>query len=302
MKNFIQGKSNDRYKIGQRVIWITILLNILLAIIKIIVGIISNSNAILADGIHTVSDVGSSLGLIVGLFISNKPEDKQHQYGHEKAESIAAFLLSVILIAVGFKLGISSFKLLFSKELTIPSISAVWAAIISILVKELQFRISINTGKKINSNALIADAWHHRSDALSSIAAFIGILGARLGYPFLDPLAGLIVSIVVIKVGIEIFMDGYNELMDESIEEEKLKELIQKISRHRDVVAINDIKARKHGSKVFIDMAISVDANITVKKGHDIAVDVENIVYDNIDNVKDVLVHVNPSKNGKYKK
>lgn len=283
-----------RYKIGQKVIWLTIVLNIILAIGKIIIGIVANSSAILADGIHTVSDVGSSLGLIVGLFIANKPEDMEHQYGHEKAESIAAFLLSILLIAVGINIGYSSIKLVIVGNTVAPGIPAVWAAAISIFIKEIQFRISIRAGKRINSSALIADAWHHRSDALSSIAALLGIIGARMGYLFLDPLAGLIVSIIVIKVGVEIFLKGYNELMDVSIEEEKIENLIEKIISHKDVKTINDIKARRHGSKVFVDIEIAVDPNITVAQGHGIAEDVEKIVFKNIDRVKDVLVHVNP--------
>lgn len=283
-----------RYKASQKIIWITIVLNIILACGKIIIGFTAKSNAILADGIHTVSDIGSSLGLIVGLFIASKPEDLEHQYGHEKAESVATFLLSLLLLAVGLNIGYSSFKLIISGDIATPGIAAIYAAVISILIKELQFRISIKAGKKLNSNVLIADAWHHRSDALSSFAALIGIIGARMGYKFLDPLAGIIVSIIVIKAGIQIFLNALNELMDVSIEIEKIEELAHKILAHNEIKTINDIKARKHGSKVFVDVEIAVDPDITVSKGHDIAEDVENIIYSNVENIKDVLVHVNP--------
>ncbi|WP_207750654.1 cation diffusion facilitator family transporter [Anaeromonas gelatinilytica] len=284
----------NRYKSSQKVIWITIFLNTFLSILKIVIGLLANSNAMLADGIHSMSDVGSSLGIIVGLFIAKKPEDKEHQYGHEKAETIATFMLSMLLIAVGLNIGYSSVKLIFSGDVQVPGVAAIWAAIISIIVKEIQFRISMRTGKKINSDVLIADAWHHRSDALSSIAALIGIIGSRLGYGFLDPLAGLIVSIIVVKVGVEIFIKGTNELMDESLEEEKLIKIVNSVLSHKGVKTINDIKARKHGSMAYVDIEIAVDPNISVIEGHDIAEDVENIVYEKIDNIKSVLVHVNP--------
>ncbi len=289
----------DRYKQGQRIIWITIILNIILAIGKIGIGIFSKSNAILADGIHTASDVASSIGIIVGLFIAKKPEDTRHQYGHEKAESIVTLILSLVLIFTGLKIGYSSIVMVFTKTAVIPGLPAAWAAAISVIVKEIQFRLTLNVGKKIRSDAFIADAWHHRTDALSSIAVLIGIIGSRLGYKLLDPLAGFIVSLIVIKVGIEIFIKVFDELMDVSISEEKLNLILENIIQHEEVIAVNDIKARKHGSKVFVDISIAVKHDITVKKGHDISEDVENTIYKCIDNVKDVMVHVNPCTNDK---
>jgi len=289
---------NERYRIGQRVTWITIVINIILAIGKVGTGIIANSTAMLADGIHTISDVGSSIGIVVGFFISKKPEDSKHQYGHEKAESIAGFILSLLLISVGIKIGYSAIEIMFSKSTyTTPGALAVWAAGISIIVKEIQYRISINAGRKINSSAIMADAWHHRSDAFSSIAALIGIIGSRLGYRILDPLAGLIVSIIIVKVGTELFLQGYNELMDSSIEEEELNKLVNKIVADTGIKDINQIRARRHGSKVFVDIEICVEPDITVAKGHSLAEEVEDVVYDNIQNAKSVLVHVNPCDN-----
>lgn len=288
---------NERYRIANRITWVTIIINVALAIAKIGIGIIASSTAMMADGIHTVSDVGGSIGIIAGFFISKKPEDSKHQYGHEKAESIAGFVLSLLLISVGFKIGFSAIQMMISGNTKVPGSLAAWAALISILVKELQFRLALNAGKKINSSALLADAWHHRSDALSSIAALIGILGARMGYSILDPLAGLAVSIIVIKVGIELFLQGYNELMDSSLDEDVLIFLADKISNDTGIKNINDLKARKHGSKVFVDIEICVEPDISVYEGHEFAEEVEKIVYSNLDNVKNVLVHVNPCEN-----
>ncbi len=290
---------NERFRIASRITWFTIVLNVVLAIGKIGIGIISSSTAMIADGVHTVSDVGSSLGIIVGFFISNKPEDSKHQYGHEKAESIAGFVLSLMLIAVGIKIGYSSIELMISGNTKIPGILALWAALISIFVKEFQYRITIREGKKINSSALMADAWHHRSDALSSIGTLIGIAGARLGYKILDPLAGFIVSVIVIKVGIDLFLKGYNELMDSSIEENELTQISSLIMKETKIESISDLKARKHGSKIFVDVEVCVDPDISVLEGHDIAEDVENVIYGNLDNVKKVLVHVNPCVNNR---
>lgn len=285
----------ERYKEGQKVLMLSILLNIGLTILKILVGIIGNSQAILADGIHTMTDAASSIGLILGLHMAAKPEDKDHPYGHEKAESISTFLLSIILIAVGLNLAYGAIMTLIKGTEAIPSIWAIYAAGISIVVKEIQFQISYKKGKQINSDALIADAWHHRSDALSSIGALFGVIGARIGYPIADPIAGGLVSVIVIKVGLEIFFKTYNELMDMSIEEEKLVNISNKIIEYNKVSQLREIKARKHGSVVYVDVIITVKPGITVCEGHKIAEDVENIIYGQIDNIKDIMVHVEPN-------
>lgn len=285
---------DKRYKMGEQITWVVIIINIALAILKIFIGITGNSKGMIADGIHTVSDVGSSLGIIIGFFISKKPEDFKHQYGHEKAESISGFMLSLFLIATGAKIGYSALQSIFLGNIEIPKIITLWMAFISIIIKEVQFRITMNVGKKINSNALIADAWHHRSDALSSIAVLLGILGARAGYPIFDALAGIAVSIIVIKVGIELFIMGYNELMDSSIAEEKLFDLAANIMNNTKVTNINEIRTRVHGSKAFIDMKICVPSNMSVQEGHAISEEVEHIAYKEIDNLKDIIVHVNP--------
>lgn len=289
---------NIRYKMGEQITWVVIIINIALAIIKIFIGVIGKSKGMIADGIHTISDVGSSLGIIIGFFISKKPEDSKHQYGHEKAESISEFMLSLFLIATGVKIGYSAIQSIFLKGIETPSIITLWVALVSIVIKEIQFRMTINVGKKINSSALIADAWHHRSDALSSIAVLLGILGARAGYPIFDALAGIAVSLIVIKVGIELFITGYNELMDSSIAEEKLFDLADKIMDNTKVTNINEIRTRVHGSKAFIDMKICVPNNISVEEGHEISEEVERIAYEEIDNLKDIIVHVNPCDKG----
>lgn len=287
-------KKMERYEEGKKVLWLSILLNFVLTVLKIGVGIIGSSQAILADGIHTLTDVASSIGLIFGLHVAAKPEDKEHPYGHEKAESIATFLLSIILIAVGLNIGYGAIKSLISGTEGVPSIWAVYVAILSIIIKEMQFQLSYRKGKAIKSDALIADAWHHRSDALSSIGALIGVVGARFGFAAADPIAGAMVSLIVIKVGLEIFFKTYNELMDMSIDEEKISEIKTRIKSHGRVESLREIKARKHGSVVYLDVIITVNPDMSVSEGHQIAEDVECIIRAHVCSVKDVMVHVEP--------
>ncbi len=286
--------NKERYRIGNKVTIITIIINIILAVVKVSAGILFNSTAILADGIHTISDVGSSIGIIISFFISSKPEDMKHQYGHEKAESIAGFVLAIFLTGVGLIIGYTSIIRIVQKQAGFPGILTAWIAGLSILIKEFQFRLSMYGGKKINSNALIADAWHHRSDAFSSIAALIGIVGSRMGYAFLDPIAGLLVSIIVIRVGLQLFISGFNELMDTSIARDKLEHLQNQILTNIKVKHVSQIRSRQHGPKVFIDMHLCVDPNITIRDGHTIVHEIKDIVMENVLNTKDVIISVNP--------
>ena len=175
-----------------------------------------------------------------------------------------------------------------------PGISALYMALISIAIKEWQYRIAYKAGKEVSSSALIADAWHHRSDALSSVAAFIGIAGARMGYTMLDPIAGLIVSLIVLKVGFDIFKQCFQELIDVSIHLEDLQRVIDLILKEKKILKINDIRTRKHGSKVFVDVRVSVDPNMDIYDGHSIAEEVEDIIKNEVKNVKDVIVHLDP--------
>ncbi|OPJ55073.1 cation diffusion facilitator family transporter [Alkalithermobacter paradoxus] len=284
---------DDRLNESTNVTIKSIVINIVLSISKIGAGVFGNSNAMVADGIHSASDIVTSIGVLLGNIIARKPNDEDHNYGHEKAETLVAFVLSLILIYVGFKIGSSSFKLIFNlNDIKTPTILPIIAAIVSILLKEYQFYITIKVANKINSPSLKADAWHHRSDSLSSIGALLGIIGSRLGFKILDPIAGVLVSILVIKVGIDILKTSANELLDYSInkdEEEKIRNIIISVEG---VNHITSFKSRKHGPYVYIDLAICVDPNITVYKGHEIAHNVEDKIKESIDNIKGIAVHI----------
>lgn len=290
----VELKDQERLELGNKIMRITIILNVLLTIAKVGIGHIGGSTAIIADGLHSASDIVTSIGVIFGMFIAAKPRDEKHQYGHEKAESIAGFVLAVILILTGANIGYESSKMIYMKRYTEPHIYTAVVAFVSILVKEYQYRITMSAAKKINSNAMMSDAWHHRSDAFSSIAALIGIMGARMGYGFLDPLAGIIVSIIVIKVGIQLLILAMDELMDGAIDKEKMNNIREELKMIEGVRAITELRGRKHGSKAYVDIKICVDPHISVHKGHDIGENAENLVLSRMKNVKEVIVHIDP--------
>lgn len=284
----------ENYKLGVNTSLVTIIVNVLLAGFKIAAGIIGRSNAMIADGVHTLSDVLTTFIVLAGLKISSKEADEKHQYGHEKYESVFAKILSILLLLTGGLIGFESFKILISGVVTKPKSIALIAAIISIIVKEAMYWYTIKVAKKIKSISMEADAWHHRSDALSSIGTFLGILGASLGFPALDPIAGIIVSIFVIKVGVELYIKSVKELTDESASEQLIIEMKEKICSIEGVEEIKSLKSRIFGNKIYVDLEIFVDQNITVKEGHDIAEKVHDKLEREIRDIKHCMVHVEP--------
>ncbi|WP_165916326.1 cation diffusion facilitator family transporter [Marinisporobacter balticus] len=290
----IEINNKERLKSANKIIRITIILNVLLTIFKLGIGYIGNSTAIIADGLHSASDMITSIGVIIGMFFATKPRDEKHQYGHEKAESIAGFLLAAILTLTGLNIGFSSIKMIFMHNYQVPHMYTAIIAFISILVKEYQFRITKSAAEKLNSNALMSDAWHHRSDALSSIAVLFGIVGAMMGYGFLDPLAGIIVSIIVVRIGITILLVALDELMDAAIDQEKMDTVKKEIEKIEGVKSVNEFRGRKHGSKAYVDIKICVDPLISVYMGHNIGEKAEKLILSKIDNAKEVIVHIDP--------
>lgn len=283
-----------RYDEGKKVLWIAILVNFILGIAKVIVGFLANSSAVLADGIHTFSDIASSIGLLVGFFIAKKPADEKHRYGHERAESIAAFLLALMVVAVGLNIGYGAVRNLLAGDLQVPGVLAIWVTIGSIGVKEWQYHYTIRAGKRLNSSALKADAWHHRSDALSSLGALIGVLGSRFGWIWMDAAAGIVVAAIVVKTGIEILKSGVNELMDASLPEEDLELLRRKVQISQLPAEITQIRSRQISAGCFLDITIQVNGSMTVDEGHEIADQVEIMAEKTYENVLGLMVHVEP--------
>lgn len=291
------GKKMEDYKLGVKVSITTIIVNILLATFKIMAGIIGHSSAMLADGAHTLSDVLTTFVVLVGLKVSSKEADKEHPYGHEKYESIFAKILSILLLLTGIFIGYEAIKVLFSGEFLEPRPIALIAALVSIFIQEGMYWYTIKTARKIKSIAMEADAWHHRSDAFSSIGTFVGILGARLGIPALDPIAGIVVSIFVIKIGLELYIKSVKELVDESASEEIIKMIEDKTKSVEGVMDIKELKTRIFGNKIYVDLEILVDSDITVKEGHDIAENVHDKLEKEVVDIKHCMVHMEPYKN-----
>lgn len=287
-------KENLRYQQGKKISIISLLSNTILALLKISIGFFANSKALIADGFHSVSDMASTIIVMASIRFSETPADKNHPYGHEKAEALGTNILAVILILTAFFLGRDAILTIMSGNIAEPGSWALFAAFISIIVKELLYRFTIKIGEEINSRGLIADAHHHRSDALSSIAALIGIGGAKLGFRFLDPLAGLVVALLILKVGYEIMRDTSYELMDGRPDKEKINQIRELSASISGVIEIHDIKLRSYGPNYIVDLKIVVEDQLSVVEGHNIACQVEKKIVNNSEDVKDVMVHVDP--------
>lgn len=287
---------STREQIGNRTILITVVMNIFLSLIKLLAGFIGHSTSMISDGVHSLSDVISSIGVFIGLRISQKPADIDHPYGHEKFEAVLSKILAFILFLTGLSIGYSAIQTIVSSSYIIPKMMTIWAALLSIGVKEWMYHYTIRQAKKIESTALAADAWHHRSDSLSSIGALIGIIGARLGFPILDPLAALVITLIILKVAIEIFVEATNQVIDKAASPELVNEIIQQIQSVNGVLAIDSLKTRVHSNRIYVDLEISVEATLSLIEAHTIAEAVHYQLEQNIHKIKHCTVHVNPLK------
>lgn len=275
---------------------VTIIINSILTILKLCSGMFGYSKAMLSDAIHSASDVFSTIVVIIGIRLSSKKADKEHPYGHERLECVASLILAIGLIFVGIGIGLSGIKSIFSNNyIHKPGLTALIAAVLSILIKEGMYWYTIKAAKKINSTALKADAWHHRSDALSSIGSLIGIIGARLGYLKLDAIASIIICLFIFKVAVDIFKDAIDKMIDKSCDKETIKQVRCIVMAHKGVENIDDIKTRLFGNKIYIDLEISVDQNKSLLEAHSIADEIHNILEEKMPNLKHCMIHVNPS-------
>ncbi len=286
-----QGERSD---LGQRISKITIIWNIILSAIKLIAGVIGNSGAMLADGVHSLSDIISTIAVFIALHLSKQPEDDDHPYGHEKIEPVIAKILATILFLTAVGIGYEGVQRLISGEYETPGIIALYAAILSIIVKEWMYRYTLKGAEDIDSAVLKADAWHHRSDVLSSIGTLIAIGGARLGYNILEPLASLVISGLIIKVAIDIYTQSVNQLVDYAGDQETVNQIRDDILAVDGVIEIHTLKTRVHVNKLYVDTAIAVDANLTVLEGHTIARNVHDKIESSEYQVKHCMVHVDP--------
>lgn len=297
---------NEFSKVANHVSMVTIVANLALSILKLLAGLIAHSNAMISDAIHSTSDVFSTFVVMIGVKLSSKQADKEHPYGHERMECVAAIVLAMVLFITGLAIGMEAIQTIFSgnyKNIQVPGLLALLAAIISIVVKEAMYWYTRHYAKKIDSSALMADAWHHRSDALSSIGALIGIVGARMGYPIMDSVASLIIFLFIVKAAYDIFKDAVDKMVDHSCDEQTEQELCQCVMENKEVLKIDLLQTRIFGNKIYVDVEIEVNENYTLKRAHEIAEQVHEKIETNFPKVKHIMVHVNPGviENGKGK-
>lgn len=283
-----------RYKIGERGAALGIVINAVLGIFKFIAGILGRSNAMLADALHTASDLFTSVVVYAGFKIAQVPPDEHHPYGHARAESIAAKIVSLVLIALGIRVLLGSLHIIAIHRFCKPGLIALVAAVVSIIVKYALFCYVYVLGKRIRSTSLIADAYHHKSDAFSSIAALIGISAARLGFEFMDPLAGMLVAGFVIKTGVETFHTAYDELMDAAPSEQLKEEIGKAVIATPGVKVVKELNVRKHGIDLYIDLVIDVDKDISVEEGHLVTIRVKRNIMKSVPGAKSILIHTEP--------
>lgn len=288
----------DECKIIRKLSCVSIAGNIVLTVFKLFAGIWGNSGALVSDAIHSLSDVFTTVIAWIGVKISKQDADEKHQYGHERLECVASLILGTILLITGLGIGKAGIENLLDKsylDAEIPAFIALIAAFVSILGKEAMYWYTRYYAKMINSQAFMADAWHHRADAISSIGALIGVSGAMLGYPVMDLLASLFICIFILKVSYDIMGDAFSKLLDTSCGLDYEKKLHDFIAGQENVKSVDMLQSRMFGNKVYVDLEISVDGDISLREAHDIAEHVHNEVEKNFQDIKHIMIHVNPA-------
>lgn len=288
---------NEFEKTAMKVSAVSIAANVLLSAFKLLAGILAYSGAMISDAIHSASDVVSTIVVIIGVRLSGKASDKEHPYGHERMECVAAIILATILAFTGLGIGYTAVVKILSGnygELTVPGVFALVAAVVSIAVKEGMYWYTRIYAKKINSSALMADAWHHRSDALSSVGALVGIAGARLGYPICDAAASLCICFFIEKAAYDIFKDAIDKMIDKACDE-KLEDSLKNCALEQEgVLGVDLLRTRVFGNRVYVDMEICADGDASLRDAHKIAEHVHDAIEQSFSSVKHIMVHVNP--------
>jgi len=297
----IQFNTKERLEKARRVTWIGMIWNVCLTIVKFIVGYTAGSSALIADAVHSLSDFASDISVLIGLKVAAKPVDHDHNYGHGKFETLATIIVGVMLFVVGIGILWNSVTIILdhfkSEPLIPPGAIALYAIIVSIVVKEGLYQYTVKSGKSLHSQVLIANAWHHRSDAFSSVAVLIGVSGAILlgnRWVILDPISAGLVSILILKVAAEASSDSFNELMEVSLGKEREKEILALVAEVPGVSIPHNLRTRKIGNTVAIDMHIKVDKGLSIVKAHDISTIVENKLKNSFGADSFISIHVEP--------
>ena len=293
-------ENTDLEKVAVKTSIVTIVANGALTVFKLFAGIFGASLALISDAIHSASDVFSTVVVLAGVKVSAKKADKKHPFGHERFECVAAVILAMVLLATGAGIGYTGIKNIVTGEylnFELPKVIALVAAAVSIVVKEAMFWYTLVAAKKVNSSALKADAWHHRTDALSSIGSLIGVVGAMCGVPVLDSVACLVICLMIIIAAIRIFIDAINKMTDEACDEKTEGDIRDFITSCEGVIRIDDLMTRKFGNRVYIIVEIACKRDLPLYEAHGIAEKVHLGIEENFPLVKHITVHVNPYEN-----
>ena len=285
-------------KEAMKVSTVSIVVNVLLSLFKLLAGVIAHSGAMISDAIHSASDVFSTIIVMVGIHLAGRKSDKEHPYGHERMECVAAIVLATVLAVTGLGIGWSAIQSI-AKESTgvvvVPGVLALVAAVVSILTKEGMYWYTRFHENRIDSSALMADVWHHRSDALSSIGALVGIAASRMGYPLMDPLASLVICVFIEKAALDIFKDAINKMVDKACDEDTEQAIRECAEKQPGVIRVDMLKTRVFGNKIYVDLEIGADGNETLREAHAVAEEVHNRIENEFPKVKHIMVHVNPA-------
>lgn len=293
----VKAAVNER-KVIRKLSLVSVIGNALLSIFKIIAGLAGHSGAMLSDAVHSFSDVLTTIIAYVGVKISKKAADQTHPYGHDRVECVASLLLSLMLVATGIGIGMVGVKNIVHGHyelLDVLGAIALSAAIVSIIGKEAMYWYTRYYAKLINSTAFMADAWHHRSDAFSSVGSLLGIGGAMLGFPVLDSVASVVICLFILKVGYDILRDAVSKMLDTSCSQKFEMNLREFVETQLDVVCVDLLRTRMFGNKIYVDLEIEVDGNMLLRDSHAVAERVHNLVEARYPEIKHIMIHVNPA-------
>ncbi|MBL7073748.1 cation transporter [candidate division KSB1 bacterium] len=297
-------KRFEKYQRGKKGAWVGIGGNFFLTVIKLWAGVVGHSSALIADAVHSATDIFSSVTVLVGMKIAAKPADRDHPYGHGRAESIAGLVVAVFLVFIGLEIGLSAWRTLRAGgEYNVPTFLALGTVAFSIFVKEWLFRYKKDLARKLGSSSLMADAWHHRTDSISSAAAFLGIGGAMLGgsgWQALDHIAAGFISAMIIYVGIKIGLSSSRELMDRQPEQALLDDIRRLALEVEGVMGVEKLRVRKSGLGYLVDIHVEAGKDVSVQDSHFMATEVKNHMKYRLSKIEDVLVHVEPFFEGDH--
>lgn len=274
-----------------------ILANAVLSALKMAAGLLARSGAMVSDAVHSLSDVFSTFIVIIGVKAAGKASDREHPYGHERMECVAAIVLAVVLLITGLFIGYEGIGKLSAPagDLPTPGLAALLMAAVSIAVKEIMYQITRRAARRVRSDALMADAWHHRTDALSSIGALVGIGGARLGIKVLDPVASLVICLFIVKAAYDIFRDAISKMVDHSCDPETESAIRAAALAQPGVAGVDRMLSRTFGNRVYVEMEISADGDLSLKEAHAIAEKTHAAIEEAFPQIKHIMIHVNPA-------